>query len=200
MRSSGSRRLSRPNMLEFLRPEGGVTLAADWLARPRRGRNHGASARHEATVQKQLNYRFLLGLTAAALLTGTAVAAVHAWQVRGQAASLLAEAGRAEESAAPDRAAEYLKRYLAYAPDNVDALERYGRLLERLARTTADRERALFVYEEALMREPERRSVRRAAVDLAMKQGDFVRAQQHLEIAAPLPPRRRRTGGPRWPV
>ena len=66
---------------------------------------------------------------AVVVVGGSAVVVVHAWQVRREAASLLAEAGRAGGGRAAGRAAEYLKRYLVYAPNDVDALERYGRLL-----------------------------------------------------------------------
>ena len=131
---------------------------------------------------RRLNYRLLLGLTAAVAVGVTSVAVVHGWQSGRQAAALLAEAGRAEDSGAASRAAESLKRYLTYRPDDADALGRYGRLLAGQARTAADRERALSVYEEVLTHEPSRQDARRAAVDLAMEQGAFDRAARHLEL------------------
>jgi len=133
-------------------------------------------------MMRRFNYRFLLGLTTAVVIGAAAVVVVHAWQVRREAASLLAEAGRAEEGhQAPGRAVEFLKRYLIYAPNDVDALDRYGRLLASRTRTAADRERLLSVYEKILERDAGRKAVRRAAADLAMQQGFFARARTHLE-------------------
>ncbi len=131
---------------------------------------------------RRFNYRFLLGLTASAVIGAVAVVVVHAWQVRLEGASLLAEAGRAEEARAVGRAVEFLKRYLIYAPDDVDALERYGRMLASRANTAADRERLLSVYEKILEQDAGRNAVRRAAANLAMKQGAFARARKHLEL------------------
>ena len=89
---------------------------------------------------------------------------------------------RAEEGRqAVGRAVEFLKRYLIYAPNDVDALERYGRLLAFRTRTAADRERLLSVYEKILELDAGRNAVRRAAADLAMKQSSFARARKHLE-------------------
>ena len=132
-------------------------------------------------MKKKINFRLILILAGSVLVAGLAVVVVHACQVGPEAASLLAEADRAERAGDSGRAADYLKRRLAYTPKDVDVLERYGRTLERRAVTAEDQERALSVYEEALAREPARNSLRRAAADLAMAGGDFGRARDHLE-------------------
>ena len=146
-------------------------------------------------MTRRLNYRFLAGLTIAAVVAAATTAAVHAWQIHGQAAFLAAEAGRAEGAGASARAAEYLKRYLVYAPNDVDALERYGRLSEQLAQTAADRKRPSLYTKRRLRRDPERQAVRRAAIDLAMKQGDYFQGAKAPDHAAPPAARRRRVGG-----
>ena len=133
-------------------------------------------------MMRRLNYRFLLWLTAVVVVGAVAVVAVHAWQVRREAASLLADAGRAEEDRAAGRAVEFLKRYLIYAPNDVDALEGYGRLLASKARTAADRERLLSVYEKILEEDAGQNAVRRSAARLAIEQGSFARARLHLEV------------------
>ncbi|GEM_PF-2868542 len=133
-------------------------------------------------MNKQVNFRLFLGLLVAVAVGATAVVVVHSWQVQGQSAALLAEADRAEASGDGARAAEYLKRYLVYAPGDVDLLERYGRLLHGQARTLADKERVLAVYEQVLLREPARHDLRRATADLAREVGYFARAKDHLEM------------------
>ncbi len=133
-------------------------------------------------MNNHFNTRLFLGLLAAGAVGTVAVVVVHSWQIHGQSATLLAQADRAEAAGDGARAAEYLKRYLVYAPGDMDVLERYGRLLQSQGQTNADKERALSVYEQVLPHEPARVALRRTAADLALELGDFARAKDHLQV------------------
>jgi tetratricopeptide (TPR) repeat protein len=133
-------------------------------------------------MKRQLNVKFL-----AALLLGTAVFAgglhlVHGFQVRRSATALLRMAGKAGEKGELDRKVQYLRLYLAHVPDDADALADYGLTLDKLALSEKARLQAFSTLELALTRDPERQTVRRRLVDLAMQLGRFSDARQHLEV------------------
>ncbi len=135
-------------------------------------------------MKKKLNLRLVVILSGSVAAVGLAAVVVHACQVGPEAASLLAEADRAEQAGDLARTADYLKRRLAFTPDNADILERYGQTLEKQAATTEEQEHVLSVYEQALARAPGRIALRRDAAELAMAAGDFGRARDHLESLA----------------
>ncbi len=130
---------------------------------------------------KQVNFRLLLGLLVAVMVGTTAVIVVHSWRIHGESLSLLTQADQAEDAGDVAASAEYLKRYMVYRPDDAAVLERYGRLLNKRAQAPVDKQRVLAVYEQVLSLEPSRDDIRRTAVDLAMEQGDFDRANEHLD-------------------
>jgi cellulose synthase operon protein C len=133
-------------------------------------------------MRRRLNLRVGLG---AVLLLGIVWAAVHGlhhYQVRRQADNLLAEAARAEQQGDLAEAATYLEHYLTLAPEEADALARYGLLLQRAARSGGDRLRAFFALEKALRAQPERHDVRREVVRLAIRLGRHTDARDHLNV------------------
>src|SRR5439155_13952694 len=95
---------------------------------------------------------------------------VHAHQVNSNATALLARASRAQEQGELELAADYLNRYLGFAPTDADALARYGLLLSdpKFAKTPRDTYQAKAVLEKALYRDPDRHDLRRCVVRLAM--------------------------------
>src|SRR5262249_49457545 len=74
-----------------------------------------------------------------------------------------------------------LSRYLKFAPEDTESLARMGLLLDKQAvKNPALRERAFFVLDQVLRREPGRSDVRRTAVRLAMTLKRYGDAKAHL--------------------
>src|SRR5436190_1084062 len=142
-------------------------------------------------MKTKLNGRFLVGL----LLTLTVVAVgtwfLHKSQVRRNAGVLYDLATEAEEGKNFARAADYYKRYLALAPTDIEALEKYGTLLNQLAvfPDPRGRRRAFLILERVVREEPERRDLRRQLIRIAMSP-DLQRtsdALAHLKIFGKSP-------------
>jgi tetratricopeptide (TPR) repeat protein len=121
------------------------------------------------------------------LLAGTVVLGggwylAHRLQVRRNATSLLNQADAAETQQRPDRAARYLRMYVGYRPDDVDARARYGQLLDRAIRSGRGRADVIAVYEQVLIRDPGRTAVRRRVTELLLESGQWDDAAQHLKL------------------
>lgn len=135
-------------------------------------------------MRKQLNFRLVLVLLLAVTLLGLSMHFLHAAQMTRTSKALLAQAKHAQENGDLDRAEDFLSRFLALEPGNVDGWIRYAQVLEKRAVTTPARIRAIQVYEQALRRDPERRDLRRKIVDLEMAPGVglYADAKPHIEI------------------
>jgi tetratricopeptide (TPR) repeat protein len=126
---------------------------------------------------RTLNVRLLAMLLLICGLVAGAAFAVHAYQVRRNAAVLLRKAATAKEQRDLLLAIDYLERYLALVPKgNADSLAELGLLLAD-AQRTGDAYRTL---EAALREDPKRSDVRRKLVDCAMRLGRFPDARHHL--------------------
>src|SRR5438034_11144758 len=133
-------------------------------------------------MKRTLNLRLLLYLLGATVLSATAVHFLHGIQVKRNTGALLGQADRAEEQGRLDQAVSFLSRYLAYESGDIDALVRYGFLLQKQARTPKARLAAVGVFERVLRRQPERHEVRRRLVRAAMDLELFPDAREHLEV------------------
>jgi tetratricopeptide (TPR) repeat protein len=138
-------------------------------------------------MKRQLNARFLLWLIIAVVVIGTSVHLVHSFQSRRNAGGFLTQAARREEQGDLGQATEYLRRYLAYVPEDNNALAKYGLLLNQQASTPGGGQpvllvRAFSALEQVVRREPDRADARRTLVELAMKLGDFTGAKDHLDV------------------
>src|SRR5215207_580034 len=116
----------------------------------------------------KLNYRFLIKFV---VVAGLVFGAVHVWHRRQASKQVeffhnLAQTAR--EQARPDDEIRYLDRYLAARPGDVDARERLGRVRYEVARTPAQALQAFLILEEALRRAPERSTLRRHIVEVAL--------------------------------
>src|SRR5262245_48641500 len=136
-------------------------------------------------MRRVLNYKRLLCLMAAAALLGAGVHFLHAYQMKRNADTLLAQADWAVGRGQLDEATDYLSRYLGLVPGDVDVLVKYGETLDALAQRSNSpktRLRALFAFERALRREPGRNATRRRLVRVAMAPGvdRFSDAAEHL--------------------
>lgn len=131
---------------------------------------------------RRLNYKLAAGLIVGGAVVGAGVHVLHGYQLKRSAGTLLQFAAKAEKSGDVTSALQNLAEYLAFEPDDVDARARYGMLLEQVARTPDDHLAALAAMETTLRRDPERREVRRKAVDVAMEIKRFDDARAHLLI------------------
>jgi cellulose synthase operon protein C len=116
------------------------------------------------------------------LTTGTCLA--HYFQTGRIAQALLWQADHAEQEDRLNDAVKYLGRYLEFVPEDGDVRARLGRLLagDKLAVNTRARERALFVLEQVLAREPARNDLRPLLVKLAMDLKRWKLAGDHLQV------------------
>ncbi|MHB1424367.1 MAG: tetratricopeptide repeat protein [Gemmataceae bacterium] len=130
--------------------------------------------------REKVNLRFLLVLVVAGLLLAAAWYGINRWQVRRHAADLIRQADQAEQQQRPNRAAHFLGLYVSMVPSDIEARARYGLLLERLADSSAARYGALSVFEQVLIRDPERQAIRRRAAALTVELGQFDDAVYHL--------------------
>ena len=132
--------------------------------------------------RRRFNLRLCLWLCLPILFLGFAIDILHRVQVRRNAGSLLAESKRVEARGDLGRAREYLKLFLRYNPDRVDALGKYGLILARTARSDDDRLTAMRVLERALSLDPTTADVRRRLIDVAISGGAFSTAASHLSV------------------
>jgi lipopolysaccharide biosynthesis regulator YciM len=117
----------------------------------------------------KINVRFLLLVTVAGLVLGSAWFFVHRAQKKRRLGDYLTQANRAEEEKKFDRAARLLRAYVLAVPTDLDARVRYGGLLEKLSRTPRARADALSVYEQVLLKDPARLDARVRAAELAVE-------------------------------
>ena len=100
-------------------------------------------------ARKSFNGRLAAILLVPAVVAAVGVHLVHGRQMRRTAVTLLDRAEKAEAGGQLDRAEDYLGRYLAYRPADVDCLVRLGGLLEKRASTAEDRQKVVAVFEKA---------------------------------------------------
>lgn len=132
--------------------------------------------------RQRLNLRFFVCLIVAGCLLTVLWYGVNRWQVRRQAANLLQQADLAESQQRLDRASRYVGLYVGLVPGDIDARARYGLLLERLADSPQGREGALTVFEQVLIRDPQRSDIRRRVARFTVELGRFDDAVHHLTV------------------
>src|SRR5205807_447564 len=101
----------------------------------------------------------------------------HGFQVQRNARGVLDEAARLEQEGRLAEAANDLESYLGLRPDDAGALARFGLLLDRLARTPRERERAVAALGQALHRDGQRADVRRQLARRALEAQQWSEAQ-----------------------
>jgi tetratricopeptide (TPR) repeat protein len=134
---------------------------------------------------RALNVRLLNRILAVALVASLVGHFVHEFQLKRNASAFLRQADRAEEQGHLDQSALYLSRYLAYEPNDIDILARYGLTLEKIADAPKMRWTALAVLEQVVQKDPDRRTERRKLIDVAISLGQYGEAIKHLETLLP---------------
>ena len=136
-----------------------------------------------ALMKRTFNKKLFLWLLCGTIVFGAAIHGIHILQAKQTASGLLRQAAEAEEKKDWRKAADYLGRYLQFAPEDTDALARFGFALDKQGdKNPRLRERALLVFDQVLRRDPERADVRQEAVKLAMSLGRFADAKAHLDV------------------
>jgi tetratricopeptide (TPR) repeat protein len=132
---------------------------------------------------RRLNVRLLLCVLGGVVLLSGAVFAVHQLQAGSISDGLLWQARQAEKEGRLSQAARYLGRYLEFVPNDLDSRAHYGKLIAdpRLAVSQRARNRARYVLEQVLTRDPNRHDVRRCLVRMALDLRDFELAEEHLK-------------------
>ena len=116
-------------------------------------------------MKRRFNTRFFLWLISGTIVAALAFHGVHLLQARQTATGLLRLADQAEAKGDLPKAGNYLGRYLGFVPEDKEAHARLGLMLENQAvKNPRLRERALFVLEQVLRRDPDRADVRRKLV------------------------------------
>src|SRR5690242_13750962 len=115
---------------------------------------------------RRLNVKLFLYSLGGLAALAVSLFAVHRLQAGSISSALLWQADQADKDARPDLAARYLKRYLDFSPGDLDGRARLGKTLAnpKLLISGQARERARFVLEQVLTREPDRHDVRRCLV------------------------------------
>jgi tetratricopeptide (TPR) repeat protein len=136
--------------------------------------------------RRRLNVRLLTWLVVGTALVGGGVHALQVHNTRKYLTGYLALADRAEKEGKPEKAREYLKRYLDFKANDDDVLVRYARLLDDLSETVPGALSAtLQTYEKILERARDDSRYLDLRLRLArILVGDrrYRLAQPHLEI------------------
>jgi tetratricopeptide (TPR) repeat protein len=133
---------------------------------------------------RTINLRLLAYTFGALVLLIGGTALVHFLQSERIARALLRQADRAEQAEHPQETARFLSRYLEFAPEDTEQRARLGRLLAENFQNLSlgQRQRALFVLEQVLTRDPERHSERILIVRLMLDTDRYEMVEGHLKI------------------
>jgi tetratricopeptide (TPR) repeat protein len=131
---------------------------------------------------KKLNVKLLLWVAALGLLLGLGVFWLHSIQTHRIARAFLWQAEHAEEEGRFEVAVGFLFRYLELEPGSNEERAHLGRLLadRKIATSPRARQRALFVLEQVVTREPDRLDSRCLLVRMALALGRNASALEHL--------------------
>jgi tetratricopeptide (TPR) repeat protein len=142
------------------------------------------------TRKRSLDIRFLVIFLVLVAVLGGGTHYLHGYQVKRNAAVLLAQANLAEQENDVKRFRTYLARYITFRPDDLEAATRYGLLLDREAKTPRDKYDAFLQLDSVIRRDPngDRREVRRHAAELALALNRPQDAREHLERLLEIQP------------
>jgi tetratricopeptide (TPR) repeat protein len=126
-----------------------------------------------------INKRFLLKLVIAVAVFAGVLVGVHTVQARRIPDALLKQADLKLDEGKLDQAISYLRKYLDFMPEDVEAHEKLAGLLER--RPSSRQLELVFEYDKVLQLDPDRVPVRRKALALCLKIGRYSDAVTHAE-------------------
>jgi tetratricopeptide (TPR) repeat protein len=140
---------------------------------------------------RKVNWKLVGWSLAGLAVLAAGVFAVQRVQSGRIAGALLWQADRAEKRGELKQAVRFLRRYLEFEPNDLRQRARLARALAdpKLADSRKDREKALFVLEQVLARDPDRHDLRRPLARLAIELGQFDLAREHLRVLEGALPR-----------
>lgn len=115
-----------------------------------------------------LNVRLLVGTLLSLLLVGISLFFWHKYQVSSQARMYLEAANRTEQAGNWRETAAWLKQYLAYRPEDVDAMSRLAEATLKGATSNKDRLDASIRFAQVLDRDPDRLAERSRLAELQL--------------------------------
>src|SRR5437588_6053930 len=109
-------------------------------------------------MKKKLNVKLFACILGGLIAFGTCIHFVHAYQVRRNVDAFLRLSDEAQEAKDLRKAVDYLGRYLALAPDDIDAQAKYAILLsdKEVASTGKTLLRAYLALGQVLLHHPSR--------------------------------------------
>jgi predicted Zn-dependent protease len=132
-------------------------------------------------MQRRLNTKLLLCTLASLAVLFTAVHLVHSHQMHRNAGALMREAERAVQQKDYARAVVLLQHYLAYEPNDTEAIGRYALALSKATPSGSARFKTFLLLEQVLRRLPDRHDLRRHAIQAAIDLNRLADAVRHLE-------------------
>ena len=126
-----------------------------------------------------IDKRFLLKLVLAALVSAGFLFGAHALQARRIPDALKRQADRAADAGKGDAAVHYLRQYLEFMPDDVEAQIRLADMLKLRAPAGGGRAELIFLYDKILRLDPGRDAVRRDALAHCLRLGRYSDAAAH---------------------
>ena len=133
-------------------------------------------------MRRVCNLKVFVGLLVVILLGGVAIHVVHKLQVGRSGRANYDEAMRREAKGELLEALKFLKMYVMYDPDDLDAMTKYGDLIGKLAQEPVERRASMLIYEKVLAMDPTRETLRRKVVSMALEIGLPSEAIGHLDI------------------
>jgi tetratricopeptide (TPR) repeat protein len=169
---------------------------------PTQSRGHGTRAPTQFVRMRTLNIRLTLALGLTLALTTIVLFVVHHLQAKSIRDALLWQADQAERDGRPEQVVRHLRRYLEFAPHDVEARGRLGMTLAhpKLLNKPSDRQRARFVIEQVLARDPNQHALRKCLVKMALDAQYIDWAEEHLAVLRKTLPHDGATAGlfARW--
>jgi tetratricopeptide (TPR) repeat protein len=132
-------------------------------------------------MRRQLNLRLLLWALAAFVPAAVVVHLLHGYQVRRHATTLLERGDQALAQGQAEQALADYTRYLGFVPRDIEAREKYIRLLDRTAQPV-DLPRVVLAMQELLLDQPELHEVRYRLVHNLIAIGRIADAAHELSV------------------
>ena len=115
------------------------------------------------------------------VLLGSGIHLLHAYQVRRNSAAFIELANQAEKEGDLAKSADYLRRYIALNPDDIEQLARLELMRADLAETPRAKLQATFRLAAVLRKAPDRLDVRRKRAELLLEIGRYADALEQLQ-------------------
>jgi cellulose synthase operon protein C len=136
-------------------------------------------------MRNKINLKLLVWILGGLLASSVVVFGIHFLQYQRIASALLWQANRAEEQGENERMTRYLRRYLEFAPRDIEEKARLARALTADFATLSikGRRNTLDLLESVLVSDPSRKELRRLLVKSALTMGGRPKlVRDHLTI------------------